>query len=302
MKRFLLVMCLVGSLHASEFSKCPKDMQGYILTFLGYKRPVGESVKDVLSLRRVSKKFNRLLSDMLLLKRLFERSIIESKYAVFVFLWRERRIAFLLGRNDQDAVLVGNLLITSTISYASISSSLSEFVGAQYTEAEVKALVRYIVRVFRGATQDEKNYLKALLVTIESKGLLVDYLEEEMKECYQLQPIGILDEVFYYRSLEACDASEELIVSRFERFKLAVPFFSEMYVKKFVKQGLKVVLRIQINDFATILKRGTLRKELRSICRSLAKVTLCEADKERWLEISQEVLEPVKKRSKVKLI
>ncbi len=312
MKWFLLGIVFVGGIQASEpvepltFGDLPPELQCYTLTFLGEGRTADEAFKEVLALRRVSSAFNAMLSDPIVLQRLLHKTNIESICTSLVLRdglpFGTDSVLFLVGIDDHHIQMWACLFVIEPNTFGRVPESLLSFVRNQYTVAEIETLKAYLVKVLCWETMGGVKYYKALLTRLWSKGQLVDYLVSEMKQFYQLQRIdytAYFEAMYGYCSLEGRSASEELIQSRFEKFKLVVPFFIEMCTRKFITQDFRELLRIQIKDFAGVLTKHSDKNELAQVCTELSEAIFSKGDKIQWEETAQELLKPKQKRVKV---
>ncbi len=309
MRKVLLCLFMVGSLNASElkeisqFVELPSDLQGYLIPFFGEGCTIKQAVKKVLCLRQVCKLFNGMLANPRLLYALLQRSSVEStdtSLALHGGFQIGPSTLFLAGVNQQKQ-LFARIVKASTLDFAMVPVSVLEFVEQQYTEAEKDALRRYIALHLAENAPHERTYMEGLLERIYSKGQLIDFIQQEMLTFYDLQPIsvaGFFERTYGFRSLEERSPESELVLRRFERFKLAVPFFIEMCSRGFVTQDLRELLRIGIQDFGRLLEEQPDREELAELCGELTKAIFVLRGNERWEEVMIELREPPQKRVK----
>lgn len=272
---------------AAQFVVLPQEVVERVMYHVIDGLPIDEAVSELKKMLLVSVRLRTILLNPVSMQLLMARVAVESTQTSLVV--RDGRpfgadsILFRLGVHENYRLFCVRAHFGPPLNVNNIPLVYAGFLGSDYTIEESDALKKYCTLPFCGA--GDRQFAKALLSYVWSKGMLFDLLLQDMVRYYCLEKLSDIDEfeaLYQFRSLEARHGSIEEIVERFERFKVLVPFFIEMCRQGFILQNVRYLIDIQLHEFASLLLDEELRYELTELCHSLADATFYPADRDNW--------------------
>ncbi len=299
-----LAALIVSSMNISaiHFLELPHEVQHLIVSLVGYKQTLQESVRTLCRLRCVCKELHEVASGSLLFEHLVQESIIESPIPAIALRKgipdEDGSMLFFVGWDEQEGYLWARLLPSVDEHYVYVPEQPLAFIHSPYTAHEVQAIKHYLMWSVKQDDPEDQSYRQLVIRCAHSKGQLLDHIIVEMIRWYKLKPLShdMHNHLSSYSSLVGRNPTPDLITKRLERFKMLVPFLHEMYTFRFVMNNVPDLIRMQLQDFEELVIDKDVRIELSELCEQLSQVALFEDERRLLREQAVQLFEPVTKR------